>query len=103
MSCVHKTSKDLVSTDHGVDDLVAFARMHNLKMGTIRDLIAYRRKHDHLVEKRAEMKFQSKWGGEWTAMTFYNKATGDETMALVKGRIDPEQPTRQRRLVRHIG
>jgi 3,4-dihydroxy 2-butanone 4-phosphate synthase/GTP cyclohydrolase II len=76
-----------------MDDLVAFARMHNLKMGTIRDLIAYRRKHDHLVEKRAEMKFQSKWGGEWTAMTFYNKATGDETMALVKGRIDPEQPT----------
>jgi 3,4-dihydroxy 2-butanone 4-phosphate synthase/GTP cyclohydrolase II len=76
-----------------MDDLVAFARMHNLKMGTIRDLIAYRRQHDHLVEKRAEMKFQSRWGGDWTAMTFYNKATGDETMALVKGRIDPETPT----------
>lgn len=76
-----------------MDDLVAFARMHNLKMGTIRDLIAYRRKHDHLVEKRAEMKFQSRWGGDWSAMTFYNKATGDETIALVKGRIDPEKPT----------
>ncbi|MGB5077176.1 MAG: 3,4-dihydroxy-2-butanone-4-phosphate synthase [Sphingorhabdus sp.] len=76
-----------------MDDLVSFARMHNLKMGTIRDLIAYRRKHDHLVEKRAEMKFTSHWGGEWNAMTFYNKATGDETMALVKGRIDPDKPT----------
>jgi 3,4-dihydroxy 2-butanone 4-phosphate synthase / GTP cyclohydrolase II len=76
-----------------MDDLVSFARMHNLKMGTIRDLIAYRRKHDHLVEKRAEMKFTSKWGGEWTAMTFFNKATHQETMALVKGRIDPEKPT----------
>jgi 3,4-dihydroxy 2-butanone 4-phosphate synthase / GTP cyclohydrolase II len=76
-----------------MDDLVSFARLHGLKMGTIRDLIAYRRKHDHLVEKRAEMKFNSRWGGEWSAMTFYNKATGDETMALVKGRVDPEKPT----------
>lgn len=76
-----------------MDDLVSFARLHGLKMGTIRDLIAYRRKHDHLVEKRAELKFNSRWGGEWTAMTFYNKATGDDTMALVKGRIDPESPT----------
>ncbi|MEQ1538352.1 MAG: 3,4-dihydroxy-2-butanone-4-phosphate synthase, partial [Sphingorhabdus sp.] len=33
------------------------------------------------------------WGGEWMAMTFYNKATGNETMALVKGRIDPDKPT----------
>ena len=76
-----------------MDDLVTFARMHDLKMGTIRDLIAYRRKHDHLVEKRAEMKFTSRWGGDWTAMTFFNKATGDENMALVKGRIDPATPT----------
>ena len=76
-----------------MDDLVSFARLHNLKMGTIRDLIAYRRKHDHLVEKRAEMSFHSQWGGEWKAMTFYNKASGDETIALVKGRIDPDAPT----------
>jgi hypothetical protein len=38
-----------------MDDLVAFARMHNLKMGTIGDFLAYRRKHDHLFEMRAEM------------------------------------------------
>ena len=76
-----------------LDDLVTFAQFHNLKIGTIRDLIAYRRRHDHLVEKRAEMAFHSKWGGDWRAMTFYNKATGDEQIALVKGRIDPEKPT----------
>jgi len=76
-----------------MDDLVGFAQLHNLKIGTIRDLIAYRRRHDHLVEKRAEMAFDSQWGGQWKAMTFHNKATGDETIALVKGRIDPEKPT----------
>nr|WP_277923536.1 3,4-dihydroxy-2-butanone-4-phosphate synthase [Sphingomonas sp. TREG-RG-20F-R18-01] len=76
-----------------LDDLVGFAQLHNLKIGTIRDLIAYRRRHDHLVEKRAEMAFESKWGGQWKAMTFHNKATGDETIALVKGKIDPAKPT----------
>ena len=76
-----------------LDDLVSFAQLHNLKIGTIRDLIAYRRRHDHLVEKRAEMNFESRWGGTWKAMTFHNKATGDETIALVKGKIDPEKPT----------
>jgi 3,4-dihydroxy 2-butanone 4-phosphate synthase/GTP cyclohydrolase II len=76
-----------------LDDLVAFAQFHNLKIGTIRDLIAYRRRHDHLVEKRAEIEFNSRWGGRWRAMTFHNKATGDETIALVKGRIDPSAPT----------
>jgi 3,4-dihydroxy 2-butanone 4-phosphate synthase/GTP cyclohydrolase II len=76
-----------------MDTLVEFARSHKLKIGTIRDLIAYRRKHDHLVEKRAETRFTSRWGGDWTMMTFYNKASGTEQTALVKGRIDPDQPT----------
>jgi 3,4-dihydroxy 2-butanone 4-phosphate synthase/GTP cyclohydrolase II len=76
-----------------MDDLVSFAQLHNLKIGTIRDLIAYRRRHDHLVEKKAEMTFDSRWGGQWKAVTFHNKATGDETIALVKGKIDPDKPT----------
>jgi 3,4-dihydroxy 2-butanone 4-phosphate synthase/GTP cyclohydrolase II len=62
-------------------------------MGTIRDLIAYRRRHDHLVQKRAEGRFQSRWCGDWRAISFYNKATKGETMALVKGHIDPAKPT----------
>ncbi|MDB5679053.1 MAG: ribB [Sphingomonas bacterium] len=76
-----------------MDDLVAFADQHRLKIGTIRDLIAYRRQHDHLVERRAEAKFISRWGGDWTARTYYNKATGTEQIALIKGRIDPDKPT----------
>jgi 3,4-dihydroxy 2-butanone 4-phosphate synthase/GTP cyclohydrolase II len=76
-----------------LDDLVAFAQRHGLKIGTIRDLIAYRRRHDHLVEKRAETRFTSRWGGEWTAISYYNKATGDEQIALVKGKVDPTKPT----------
>jgi len=75
-----------------MDDLVSFAQFHNLKIGTIRDLIAYRRRKDHLVEKRAETRFTSEWGGEWSAITFWNKATESEQVALVKGRIDPEAP-----------
>ncbi|MEO8723698.1 MAG: 3,4-dihydroxy-2-butanone-4-phosphate synthase [Sphingobium sp.] len=76
-----------------LDDLIPFAQKHRMKIGTIRDLIAYRRSHDHLVEKRAEAKFTSKWGGDWTAMTFFNKATGTEQIVLQKGRVDPQQPT----------
>ena len=76
-----------------MDDLVSFAQLHNLKIGTIRDLIAYRRRYDHLVQKRADMSFVSRHGGEWKAVTFFNKATGDETVALVKGKIDSAKPT----------
>jgi 3,4-dihydroxy 2-butanone 4-phosphate synthase/GTP cyclohydrolase II len=76
-----------------MDDLVRFARLHGLKIGTIRDLIAYRRKHDHLIERRAERRFTSRWGGAWQAISFYNRATGEETLALVKGAIDGAKPT----------
>jgi 3,4-dihydroxy 2-butanone 4-phosphate synthase/GTP cyclohydrolase II len=76
-----------------MDDLIGFARLHDLKIGTIRDLIAYRRKHDRMIEKKNELTFNSRWGGEWKAVTFFNKATGDETMTLVKGRITPDAPT----------
>ncbi len=76
-----------------LDDLVAFAQRHNLKIGTIRDLIAYRRRHDHNVEKVAETVFHSRYGGDWRAITYHNKAVGTETLALVKGRINPDEPT----------
>jgi 3,4-dihydroxy 2-butanone 4-phosphate synthase/GTP cyclohydrolase II len=76
-----------------MDDLVSFAQLHKLKIGTIRDLIAYRRRYDHLVEKIAETSFTSRFGGEWKAISYRNKAVGSETMVLVKGRIDPARPT----------
>ena len=76
-----------------LDDLVSFARLHDLKIGTIRDLIAYRRKHDRMVVKHSELAFNSQYGGAWTARTYHNTSTGDETMTLIKGRIDPASPT----------
>lgn len=76
-----------------MDDLIGFARLHDLKIGTIRDLIAYRRRHDRMIEKRNELAFHSRYGGDWVARSYYNRATGDETVALVKGRIDPTKPT----------
>jgi 3,4-dihydroxy 2-butanone 4-phosphate synthase/GTP cyclohydrolase II len=76
-----------------MDDLVAFAQLHGLKVGTIRDLIAYRLKKDHLVEQTGEASFESRWGGTWTARSFLNKALGTEQVALVKGKIDPSRPT----------
>jgi 3,4-dihydroxy 2-butanone 4-phosphate synthase/GTP cyclohydrolase II len=76
-----------------MDDLVEFAATHGLKIGTIRDLIAYRLKKDRLVEQTAEARFESRWGGSWTARTFLNKASGTEQIALVKGHVDPAKPT----------
>jgi 3,4-dihydroxy 2-butanone 4-phosphate synthase/GTP cyclohydrolase II len=75
-----------------LDDLIPFARHHNLKIGTIRDLIAYRRRHDHLVERRAEMQFQSRWGADWRIISYRNTVTGGEVVALVKGTIDTDKP-----------
>jgi 3,4-dihydroxy 2-butanone 4-phosphate synthase/GTP cyclohydrolase II len=76
-----------------LDDLIPFAQKHKMKIGTIRDLIAYRRRHDHMVERRIETAFTSKWGGEWKAISFYNKATNSEQLVLQKGHVSPDQPT----------
>ena len=76
-----------------MDDLVPFARRHNLKMGTIRDLIEYRRKHDHLVERVAEVPFTSDYGGQWKLLTYRNKIDASDSFVLQMGQIDPMQPT----------
>ena len=74
-------------------DLIPFAKSHDMKIGTIRDLIAFRRQHDHNVEKIGEGRFESCWGGEWSAISYFNKAVGDENLVLVKGRIETDKPT----------
>ena len=74
-------------------DLVPYAKEHGLKIGTIRDLIAYRRRNDHLVEKIGEAAFASEHGGDWRVLTFRNKLDGSRSFVLQKGRIDPETPT----------
>jgi 3,4-dihydroxy 2-butanone 4-phosphate synthase/GTP cyclohydrolase II len=45
------------------------------------------------VERRGEATFQSEWGGEWKAISFYNRATQNEQLVLQKGHVDPDTPT----------
>ena len=75
-----------------LDDLMDFARAHGLKIGTIRDLIAYRLKKDHMVERVATSPFTASSGAEWQAQVFRDKASGEEQLALVHGSIDPDAP-----------
>jgi 3,4-dihydroxy 2-butanone 4-phosphate synthase/GTP cyclohydrolase II len=75
-----------------LDDLMDFARAHGLKIGTIRDLIAYRLKKDHLVEKVAAAPFIASSGASWQAQVFRDKASGEEQLALVHGTVDSEKP-----------
>jgi 3,4-dihydroxy 2-butanone 4-phosphate synthase / GTP cyclohydrolase II len=73
-------------------DLVAFAQRHGLKIGTISDLIAYRRRNDNLVAVTKEEVVRSEFGGEWTLRIFTDTAHGDEHIALIKGDISGDEP-----------
>ena len=75
-----------------LDDLMDFARAHGLKIGTIRDLIAYRLKKDHLVERVATSPFTAGSGALWHAQVFRDKSTGEEQLALVHGTLDTSKP-----------
>src|SRR6476661_3414076 len=75
-----------------LDDLMDFARAHGLKIGTIRDLIAYRLKKDHLVEKVSTAPFTAGSGAPWQAQVFRDKASGEEQLALVHGALDVTRP-----------
>jgi 3,4-dihydroxy 2-butanone 4-phosphate synthase/GTP cyclohydrolase II len=75
-----------------LDDLTEFARAHGLKIGTIRDLIAYRLKKDHMVEPVAASAFTAVSGAQWQAQVFRDKASDEEQLALVHGPLDPDRP-----------
>jgi 3,4-dihydroxy 2-butanone 4-phosphate synthase/GTP cyclohydrolase II len=75
-----------------LDDLIDFARTHGLKIGTIRDLIAYRLKKDHLVERVATTPFTAASGAQWSAQVFRDKSSGEEQLALVHGAPDTSRP-----------
>jgi len=75
-----------------LDGLMDFARIHGLKIGTIRDLIAYRLKKDHLVERVASAAFNAISGAPWQAQVFRDKASGEEQLALVHGTLNPDEP-----------
>ncbi|MGR3455200.1 3,4-dihydroxy-2-butanone-4-phosphate synthase [Pseudooceanicola sp.] len=73
-------------------ELVAFAQKHNLKIGTISDLIAYRRRHDNLVKMRSESTVTSEFGGEWTLRIYTDSTQGAEHIALIKGDVEGDAP-----------
>ncbi|MEL6765962.1 MAG: 3,4-dihydroxy-2-butanone-4-phosphate synthase [Pseudomonadota bacterium] len=73
-------------------DLVAFAQHHGLKVGTISDLIAYRRRHDNLVQQVDEADIVSGHGGAWHLRVFRDAPDGNEHYALVKGDLSTPEP-----------
>ncbi len=73
-------------------DLVPFAQLHGLKIGTIADLIQYRRKYDHFVKRKVETPFESHNGGAWKMIVYVNELEYAEHIALVKGDIGGSDP-----------
>jgi len=65
-------------------ELITFAQRHDLKIGTIADLIAYRRRSESLVERVAEAPFHS-WYGDFRIVVYRNTIDGGEHVALVRG------------------
>ncbi|MGR3503709.1 3,4-dihydroxy-2-butanone-4-phosphate synthase [Pseudaestuariivita sp.] len=73
-------------------ELVSFAQLHGLKIGTISDLIAYRRRHDNLVGVRREETISSEFGGDWTLRIYTDETQGAEHIVLIKGDVSTPEP-----------
>ncbi|MCB2135538.1 MAG: 3,4-dihydroxy-2-butanone-4-phosphate synthase [Rhodobacteraceae bacterium] len=73
-------------------DLIPFARKHGLKIGTISDLIAYRRRHDNLVRETLTKTVTSAFGGDWLMRIFTDQTEGVEHVVLTKGDITTPEP-----------
>jgi 3,4-dihydroxy 2-butanone 4-phosphate synthase/GTP cyclohydrolase II len=74
-------------------DLIVFAKEHGLKIGTIADLIAYRRRTERQVERVLETPFESAYGGRFRMVIYRNILDRTEHVVLTKGRIDPDKAT----------
>jgi 3,4-dihydroxy 2-butanone 4-phosphate synthase/GTP cyclohydrolase II len=73
-------------------DLVAFAQRHNLKLGTIADLIAHRRRTERLVKREEEGQIEGV-GGSWRVIVYASTLDHGEHLALVKGDLSRPEPT----------
>ena len=73
-------------------DLVKFAQFHGLKIGTIADLIGYRRATEKLVEASMECQLDSRFGGSWRMIVYVNNLSYAEHIALVKGDVATDEP-----------
>jgi 3,4-dihydroxy 2-butanone 4-phosphate synthase/GTP cyclohydrolase II len=74
-------------------DLVAFAQLHGMKIGTIADLIAYRRRTERQVERVLETPFDSVYGGRFRMVIYRNVLDWTEHVVLIKGKVDSQKPT----------
>jgi 3,4-dihydroxy 2-butanone 4-phosphate synthase/GTP cyclohydrolase II len=74
-------------------ELVAFAQLHNLKIGTIADLIHWRRQNDRFLERRVEAPLDSAFGKGFRTVCFRNALDGTEHIAIVHGNIKPDSTT----------
>ncbi len=77
-------------------ELIAFAQKHGMKIGTIADLIAYRRRTERFVERALDTPFESIYGGTFRMVVYRDTIEGNEHVALVKGDITPDKLTRVR-------
>ncbi|RJE89993.1 bifunctional 3,4-dihydroxy-2-butanone-4-phosphate synthase/GTP cyclohydrolase II [Paenibacillus sp. 1011MAR3C5] len=73
-------------------DLVEFKEKHGLKLITIQELIRYRNEKEKLVERAVDVKMPTDFG-QFRAIAYTNQVDQKEHVALVKGEIDPGQPT----------
>lgn len=72
--------------------LIEFAKQHNLKIGTIADLIQYRSAHESMVERLFDQSMTTPWG-TFRAIGYKDLASGAPHIALVHGKIDPKVET----------
>jgi len=72
-------------------DLRTFARKHNMKIGTIADLIKYRMRNDSLIRRAAETTIPTPFG-DFKAIIYENDLDGQQHLALVKGSFGTEDP-----------
>ena len=73
-------------------DLLEYAAKHDLKIGTISDLITYRSRNDNLVVETGRSTVNSEFGGEWEMRIFTDQTHGVEHVVLVKGDITTPEP-----------
>ncbi|MEG9862356.1 MAG: 3,4-dihydroxy-2-butanone-4-phosphate synthase [Parvularculales bacterium] len=75
-----------------LDDLVQFAQLHGVKLATIADLIAYRRRHDSIMQRSVETTLDSEYGGRFDLRMYTNTVEYAEHIALVKGDVADGEP-----------
>ncbi|MGO9545329.1 MAG: 3,4-dihydroxy-2-butanone-4-phosphate synthase [Rhodomicrobium sp.] len=73
-------------------DLLAFAQRHGLKIGTIADLIAYRRRHESFVQLVEERDIDTPHGGPFKLRVYVNRVDNTEHLALIKGDVGTPDP-----------